>query len=129
MVLLSIRVRLGGPVLVLAGALTGAAMTAEVTGERVGVDGEAGRAAEGALYEEPQAQDHPDAGERLPEFVHHRQLPIPARPMNATDRMPAITSVIEVPLTTSGSLASCSFSRTPAISTKASVKPAPAPSA
>jgi len=55
--------------------------------------------------------------------------PRPAKPMKATERMPAITSASAVPLTTFGVSASSIFSRTPAIRTSASVKPMPPPSA
>ena len=55
--------------------------------------------------------------------------PSPAKPMKVSDRMPAMISALAVPSATSGSFASSSFSRMPAMSTSASVKPTPAPSA
>ena len=50
-------------------------------------------------------------------------------PMKQIDSRPAIIRVSAVPRITSGSNASSSFSRSPAISTRARVKPAPAPTA
>ena len=59
----------------------------------------------------------------------HNYAPSPAKPMNVSDRMPAIINALAVPDTKSGIDANSSFSRMPAISTSASVKPTPAPSA
>ncbi len=53
----------------------------------------------------------------------------PAKPIKHIDNRPAKMSAMAVPLTISGVLASSSFSRKPAISTSASVKPTPAPNA
>jgi len=64
--------------------------------------------------------------QNLPDNDH---LPSPAKPIKLMDRMPATTKAAAVPLTSCGTLARSSFSRTPAISTSASANPAPAPSA
>ena len=55
--------------------------------------------------------------------------PSPAKPMNASDNSPANIRLIAAPWLTAGTSASSNFSRRPAISISAKVKPAPAPMA
>ena len=59
-------------------------------------------------------------------FLHP---PNPANPINDSDKIPAINKVSAVPFTVPGTSAKSRRSRKPAISTKARVKPAPAPKA
>ena len=53
----------------------------------------------------------------------------PAKPMNASDRLPAMISVRPVPLAMAGMSESSDVSRMEAISTSARVRPRPAPTA
>ena len=59
----------------------------------------------------------------------HEALSNPAKPMNASDRQPAMMNVSAVPLAISGTVTSSLSSLIDAISTKASVNPSPAPQA
>jgi hypothetical protein len=89
----------------------------------------AGAAAE-ATHPEHDAGEQRHDRQRLQVMGRGAHAPSPAKPMNATERMPAMNRR-DRGARWRGRAArrAASFSRTPAISTSASVKPRPAPSA
>jgi len=77
---------------------------------------------------EAKDHEHRDKEQQGQSILTHRYSS-PAKPMNASDRLPAMISVRPVPLAIAGMSDSSEVSRIEAISTRASVKPRPAPTA
>src|SRR5512134_2539402 len=88
------------------------------------------RAAAGARLEEAvhHGQRH-DGDDRNHDGGDHEALNNPAKPMKASDRLPATRKTMPMPLARAGTLDSSMRSRIDAISTSASVRPTPAPNA
>jgi len=75
-----------------------------------------------------QSTPSPRLAQRYPHTAQ-AALNRPAKPMKAMDRMPAIMRLIAVPRISLGTGAVSDSSRSPAMSTRARVKPSPAPRA
>jgi hypothetical protein len=78
--------------------------------------------------EHAEAYEHDGQADYSEDFTHVA-LNIPAKPMNARDKLPAIMNISAVPLANSGISANSVFSRMDAMSTNAKVSPNPAPTA